>query len=120
MHTLAVAVVLGVVGASSLALAEAWRAKAALEPGAPADCREADVSKLFFDFTETGSELSVKTTDGQSFSAPVAADGSVATTITAPVGAKKFAVDLTGNAKTREFEAFNKAYSCRFKLIPVQ
>jgi hypothetical protein len=28
-------------------------------------------------------------------------------------------VDLTGNVKTREMEAFNKQYSCRFKLTPV-
>jgi hypothetical protein len=89
-------------------------------PDPPADCREADISKLFFDFTETGGELSVRTTDGQTFSAPVAGDGSVTTPITAPVGAKKFAVELTGNAKTRELEAFNKEYSCRFKLIPMQ
>ena len=120
MRTVAAAVVLGIVGASSPAFADAWRARAALEPESPANCREADVSKLFFEFTELGSQLSVKTNDGQMFSALVATDGSVKTTITAPVGTKKFTVDLTGNAKTRELEAFNKEYSCRFKLIPIQ
>jgi hypothetical protein len=49
MRTLAALIVLGVVGAAPLALAEAWRAKPALEPGSPPDCKEADVSNLFFD-----------------------------------------------------------------------
>jgi hypothetical protein len=120
MRALAAFVVLGVVGASSVALAEAWRAKVALAPESPPNCREADVSKLFFDLAETGDELSVKTNTGEAFSAPVAADGSVKTTFTAPVGAKKFSMDLTGNVRTRELEAFNKEYSCRFKLTPVQ
>jgi hypothetical protein len=120
MRTLAAVVVLGIVGASSLAFADAWRANAVLQPESPTICREADVSKLFFDLTGTGSELSVKTADGQMFSAPVADDGSFTTTITAPVGAKKFTVDLTGNATTRDLEAFNKEYLCRFKLIPIQ
>src|SRR5712664_4784063 len=116
MRALGVLVVLGVVGASSLALADGWRAKVALEPESPWDCREADVSNLFFDLTETGNELSVKTSTGAAFSAPVAADGSVKTTFTAPIGTRKFAMDLTGNVRTRQFEAFNKRYSCRFKL----
>ena len=119
MRALGALVVLAVVGASSPALAEGWRAKVALEPESPRDCREADVSKLFFDLTETGNELSVKTNTGAAFSAPVAADGSVKTTFTAPIGTKKFAMDLTGNVRTRQFEAFNKQYSCRFKLTPV-
>jgi hypothetical protein len=29
-------------------------------------------------------------------------------------------VKRTGNVKTREMAAFNKQYSCRFKLTPVQ
>ena len=119
MRALGALVVLGVVGASSLALAGGWRAKVALEPESPSDCREADVSNLFFDLTETGNELSVTTSTGAAFSAPIAADGSVKTTFTAPIGTRKFAMDLTGNVKTRAFEAFNKQYSCRFKLTPV-
>ena len=83
-------------------------------------CRQADVSKLVFDFAESDSVLSGKTTDGHTFSAPIATDGSVAATITVPVGGREFSVDLTGNAKSREFQVFNKRYSCRFKLSPMQ
>jgi len=75
---------------------------------------------LVFDFTETGTELSGKTTGGHDFRAPVAADGSVSTTIKVPVGAKEFVVDLVGNAKSRQLQVFNKEYSCRFNLSPIQ
>jgi hypothetical protein len=107
-------------GGAPLALAEAWRAKPVLELGAPLDCKEADVSNLFFDLADTGNELSVKTSSGEAFSAPIGSDGSVETTFTLPIGAKSLSVDLTGNVKTREMEVFNKQYSCRFKLTPVQ
>jgi hypothetical protein len=120
MRTLAGLIVLGVVGAAPLALAEAWRAKPALEPGSAPECKEADVSNLFFDLADTGTELSVKTSSGEAFSAPIGSDGSVTTTFMLPVGAKSLSVDLTGNVKTREMEVFNKRYSCRFKLAPVQ
>jgi hypothetical protein len=119
MRTLAALIMLGVVGAAPLALAEAWRAKPGLEPGSPPDCKEADVSNLFFDLADTGNELSVKTSSGGAFSAPIGSDGSVETTFTLPLGAKSLSVDLTGNVKTREMEVFNKRYSCRFKLTPV-
>ena len=120
MRTLAALIVLGVVGAAPLALAEAWRAKPGLEPGSPPECKEADVSHLFFDLADTGNELSVKTSSGGAFSAPIGPDGSVKTTFEVPVGAKSFSVDLIGNVKTREMEAFNKQYSCRFKLTPLE
>jgi hypothetical protein len=120
MRTLAALIMLGVVGAAPLALAEAWRAKPGLEPGSPPDCKEADVSNLFFDLADTGNELSVKTSSGEAFSAPIDSDGSVKTTFTLPIGAKSLSVDLSGNVKTREMEVFNKRYSCRFKLTPVQ
>ena len=71
MRTLAALIVLGVVGAAPLALAEAWRAKPGLEPGSPPDCKEADVSNLFFDLADTGNELSLKTSSGEAFSAPM-------------------------------------------------
>jgi hypothetical protein len=45
---------------------------------------------------------------------------STKTTFEVPVGAKSFSVDLIGNVKTREMEAFNKQYSCRFKLTPLE
>jgi hypothetical protein len=120
MRTLVALIVLGVVGAAPLALADTWRAKPALEPGSPPDCKDADVSHLLFDLADTGNELSVKTSSGEAFSAPIGPDGSVKTTFTLPVGAKSLSIDLTGNVKTRELEAFNSRYSCRFKLTPVQ
>jgi hypothetical protein len=120
VRTFAALIVLGVVGATPVALAEAWRAKPALEPGSPRNCKEADVSNLFFDLADTGNELSVKTSSGEAFSAPIGPDGYVKTTFTLPVGAKSFSVDLTGNVKSREMEAFNKQYFCRFKLTPLQ
>lgn len=119
MRTLVALVVLGVIGAAPLALAESWRAKPVLERGAPPNCKEADVSNLFFDLADTGNELSVKTSSGEVFSAPIAADGYVKTTLTVPVGKRNLSIDLTGNVKTREMEAFNKQYSCLFKLTPV-
>jgi hypothetical protein len=120
MRTLVALVVLGVVGAAPLALAEAWRAKPGLEPGSPPDCKEADVSNLFFDLADTRNELSVKTSSGEAFSAPIGPDGSVETTFALPICAKGLSFDLTGNVKTREMEVFNRRYSCRFKLTPVQ
>jgi hypothetical protein len=120
MRILATLIVLGVVGAAPLALADAWQAKPALEPGSPPNCKQADVSHLLFDLADTGNELSVKTSSGEAFSAAIGPDGSVQTTFELPVGAKSFSVDLVGNVKTREMEAINKQYSCRFKLTPLQ
>jgi hypothetical protein len=88
-------------------------------PDAPVVCQQADVSKLLFDFTATGSELSGKTTDGHVFAAPVGSDGSVATTITVPLSGRTFVLDLTGNARSRDLQVFNKQYSCRFTLTPL-
>jgi len=73
---------------------------------------------LFFDLADTGKELSVKTSSGGAFLAPITADGHVKTSLTVPVGKRNLSVDLW-NVKTREMEAFNKQYSCRFKLTPV-
>ena len=120
MRTLSAAAVLGIVGVSNLALADPWRATPSLEPDSPVVCRQADLSSLVFDFAETGSQLSGKTSNGQNFSAPVATDGSVSTTIMVLVGERSFAVDLTGNARSREFQVFSKRYACRFRLTPVQ
>ena len=121
MRALAAVVVLSVISASPPAFAETWRTMVALmEAESPANCAEADVSKLFYQLTVTGNEFSAKTSSGETFSTPVAADGSIKTTFTGSLGAKTFSIDLTGNVKTREFEAYNKKYSCRFKLKPVQ
>ena len=120
MRTLAALIVLGMMGAAPSALAEAWRAKPALEVGSPPACREADVSHLFFDLADTGTELSVKPSTGGEFSAPVGPDGSISTTFALPVGMKNLSVDLIGNVKTRELAVLNKQYSCRFTLTPVE
>jgi len=119
MRTLTALVGLGIIGAAPAAFAEGWRAKPVLEPGAPATCQEADVSHVFFVLADMGNELSVTTDGGEAFSAPIAADGHVNTTVNVPMGRRNLSVDLTGNVKTREMEVFNKQYSCRFKLAPV-
>jgi hypothetical protein len=93
MRALAAVVVLSVVSASPPAFAETWRTKVALmEAGSPSNCLEADVSKLFYDLTVTGNELSVKTSSGEAFSAPVAADGSVKTAFTGSLGASTYSI----------------------------
>ena len=121
MRSLAALFVLGIVGISPSALADQpWRARPVLEPGAPANCKEADVTTLFFDLAPGENELSLKTKGGEAFSAPIGGDGSVTTTFKVPVGTRQLSVDLTGNVKTREIEVFNRQYSCRFKLVPVQ
>lgn len=121
MRALATVAVLSFVGLMPPALAQTWRTKVMLmEASSPANCVEADVSKLFYDLTVTDRELSVKTDSGKTFSTPVAADGSVNATFTASFGANTYSLELTGNVKTREFEAFNKRFSCRFKLTPMQ
>jgi hypothetical protein len=120
MRTLWVAVALGILAASNSAFADSWRSKAALDSDAPTLCRQADVSMLEFVFTDSGNELSGKTNNGHDFSAPIATDGSVSTTITVPVDGKDFVVDLTGNARSRDLRVFNKKYACRFTLTPVQ
>jgi hypothetical protein len=88
MRTFATLVVLGIIGPAAPALAEAWRAKPALEVGSPPACSEADVSHLFFDLSDTGTGLSVKPSMGGEFSAPIKSDGSVNTTFALPVGTK--------------------------------
>jgi hypothetical protein len=121
MRALAAVAVLSIVTSSPPASAETWRTKVTLmEAGSPSNCVEADVSKLFYDLTVTDRQLSVKADSGETYSTPVAADGSVKTTFTGSLGANVYSLELTGNVKTREFEAFNKRFSCRFKLTPVQ
>src|SRR5688500_8724258 len=116
-------------GAAPLAHAEAWRARPALESGAPAVCEKADVSGLFFDLSDIRSlghgprafdqARSRRSTVGhKALLATIGPDGSVAATFTVPVGRRELSVDLTGNVKSREMEVFNKQYACRFKLVP--
>ena len=120
MRTVAAIVVLGLVGAAPLAQADAWRARPALESGAPAACERADVSDLFFDLSDLGHELSLRPSRGEALLAPIGPDGSVAATFIVPVGRRNLSVDLTGNVKNREMEVFNRQYACRFKLVPVR
>lgn len=90
-----------------------------LATDAPLLCRQADVSKLLFAFADSGSELSVKAGEADPFLVPVSADGSIAKTIAVPIGRKTFTVDLTGNAKGRDLQVYNRDYACLFKLEPV-
>lgn len=120
IRALAATAILGIVATSSYAAADPWRARPALTPDSPIICRQADLTKVVFDFAQTGTELSGRTNNGHGFSTPVGSDGSVSTTITVPVDGKEFAVDLTGNARSRALQVFNKRYSCRFTLTPVQ
>src|SRR5258708_40141760 len=113
MRALAAVVVLSVVSALPPAFAQTWRTKVTLmEAKSPSTCVEADVSKLFYDVSVTGNELSLKTRSGETFSAPVPADGSVKTSFTGSLGARTYAIDLTGNMKTRETDAINHRPSC--------
>jgi len=120
MQTLWAAIALAILIAPIPAFADNWRATATLDPNAPALCRQADVSTLVFEFADTGDQLSGKTNNGHDFAALIATDGSLSTTITVPIDEKDFVVELTGNAKSRELEVFNKKYACRFKLTPMQ
>lgn len=108
-----------IVATAGPALADSWRAKPILESRSPLLCRQADVSKLFFAFAEMGNDLSVKAGDADAFLVPVSADGSVARTISIPVGQRSFTVDLTGNAKGRDLQVYNRDYACLFKLDPM-
>lgn len=120
MRTVAVVAVLGLIGAASLARADEWRARPALEAGAPFACAQADVSDLSFDLATLGHELSLRPSRGAALSTPIRPDGSVAATFTVLVGRRNLSVDLTGNVKNRQMEVFNNQYACRFKLVPVQ
>ncbi|WP_298312234.1 hypothetical protein [Reyranella sp.] len=120
MHFFSMTAIAGVmVAVSTAAFADSWRAKPVLESRSPMLCRQADVSKLFFAFAEMGGDLSVKAGEGDPFLVPVSADGSVARTISIPVGQKTFTVDLTGNARGRDLQVYNRDYACLFKLQPL-
>lgn len=117
-HLLLSAVAAATALSSTAALADSWRAAALLDPSSPLLCRQADVSKVVLEFTQTGNELAVKTAENGSFAVPIAADGFINGAINVPVGARQFAVDLTGNVKDRALQIFSRQYSCRFTLQP--
>lgn len=75
MRTLAIIVVLGVVGVVPLAHGDVWRARPTLQVGAPPVCGTADVSDSFFDFSDLGNELSLKPSRGVALLAPIGPTG---------------------------------------------
>lgn len=101
------------------ALADSWQATPTLDPASPLLCRQADVSTVVLEFSETGTELTVKTPQNGVFAVPIAADGFINGAIAVPVGRRQFAVDLTGNVKERALQIYNKEYACRFNLRPM-
>ena len=75
---------------------------------------------MILEFSETASELTVKTAGNGTFAVPIAADGFINGAIAVPVGKRRFEVDLTGNVRNRALQIFNREYSCRFTLRPTQ
>ena len=105
---------------STAAFANSWRAMPTLDPSSPFLCRQADVSKVVFEFSASDNELTVKTAENGNFAVPIAADGFINGAIALPFGQRRFAVDLTGNVNDRALQIFSKEYSCRFNLRPTQ
>lgn len=89
-----------------------------LDPSSPFLCRQADVSAVLLEFSETGNELTVKTPQNGIFAVPIAADGFINGAIAVPVGHRQFALDLTGNVRQRALQVYNRQYDCRFSLHP--
>jgi hypothetical protein len=89
-----------------------------LDPASPFLCRQADVSNVVLEFSETATELTVRTPENGIFAVPIAADGFINGAIAVPVGRRHFAVDLTGNVKNRALQIYNREYACRFDLRP--
>lgn len=91
-----------------------------LDPSSPFLCRQADVSNVVLEFSETGTDLTVRTPQNGIFAVPIAADGFINGAIAVPVGRLRFAVDLTGNVRDRALQIYNREYACRFTLRPTQ
>jgi len=89
-----------------------------LDPSSPFLCRQADVSAVVLEFSETGSELRVRTPQNGVFAVPIAADGFINGAIAVPLGRRQFEVHLTGNVRQRTLQIYNKRYDCRFSLRP--
>jgi hypothetical protein len=120
MRAVASLVVLSVI-ASAPAFADSWRTKVALlEERSSSNCVDADVSRLTYDLAVTDNSFSMVSSSGEKVSAPVAADGSTQTSFTGSLGRRQFALQLTGNVRTRDIEISNARYSCHFKLMPVR
>src|SRR5262245_57573299 len=120
MRPLAAVVFLGVLSAWLPVFAETWRTKVALmEAASRSNCVDADVSRLFYDLTVTGSELSIKANSGETFSAPGAPDCFVPPPSPDPFNKKHSPPTLLGTVTPQTFKhstsgthAGSSSYQC--------
>jgi hypothetical protein len=120
MNKLAIVVGLCVIGVSSTASAESWKAGLKLIPEKSGpQCAMADVSNVVWDLNLEGSTLTGVSNLGPKFSTPVGPDGSVKASYTGTLGAATYPVDLVGNVKTKQIEVVNPSIKCTFKLVPM-
>ena len=119
MQKLGLVVVLAIVGASTAASAETWKAGLELvKEKSPPACAQPEIAKVSWDLTFECNTFSGVSNAGAHFSTTAEADGAVKTTYSGIVGVSKYFVELSGNAKTRQIELHNAQYGCFFKLVP--
>ena len=119
MRKLGLILFLGIIGASTAASAETWKASLALvTEKSPAACAQPETAKVSWDLTLEGNTFSGVSNAGAHFSTTADADGAVKTTYSGIVGVSKYFVELSGNAKTRQIELHNTQYGCFFRLVP--
>jgi hypothetical protein len=119
MRKLGLVVVLAIVGASTAASAETWKAGLELvKEKSPAACAQPETAKVSWDLTFEGNTFSGVSNAGAHFSTTAATDGAVTTTYSGIIGVSKYFVELSGNAKTRQIELHNTQYGCFFRLVP--
>jgi hypothetical protein len=108
-----------VIGLVSAAHAETWRMGVQTIKEKSVSTCTADVSKIYWDLTLEGSTFSGKSSEGVTFTTPMAADGIVKASYTGKFGTVTFPAEMTGSAKTRQLEIQNIKYSCRYRLVPM-
>lgn len=98
------------------ARADTWNSGIALMKDVSAQtCGEAP--QVMWTLSLDAGTLSGRNNFGAKFSAPVGPDGAVTTSYTGQAGGgESFEMVLTGNARTRQLEAFNAKYSCRYRF----